>query len=67
MTAPEETAQVTRQIASTMPAGEYPHLAEMAAGHILQPGYSYGGEFGVGLDLILDALDRAADLLGSTP
>jgi AcrR family transcriptional regulator len=69
-TTPEETAQVTRQIASTMPAGEYPHLAEMAAGHILQPGYSYSEEFEIGLDLILDSLDsldRTADLLRSTP
>ena len=47
-----------------MPAGEYPHLAEMAAGHILQPGYSYAREFEIGLDLILDSLDR---LLRSTP
>jgi len=57
-TTAEETAHVTRQIASTMPAGEYPHLAEMAAGHILQPGYSYGGEFEIGLDLILESIGR---------
>jgi AcrR family transcriptional regulator len=56
----EETAQVTREIAVTMPAGEYPHLAEMAARHVLQPGYQYGSEFETGLDLILDALERAA-------
>ena len=41
-------------------AGEYPHLAEIAAVHVLQPGYQYGDEFEIGLDLILDALDRAA-------
>lgn len=57
-TTPEETARVTRQIASQMPAGEYPYLAEMAAGHILQPGYSYASEFEIGLDLILGSLDR---------
>jgi AcrR family transcriptional regulator len=55
----EETAQVTREIAGQMPAGEYPHLAEMATGHVLQPGYQYGSEFETGLDLILDALERA--------
>lgn len=43
-----------------MPAGEYPYLAEMAAVHVLQPGYEYGHEFETGLDLILDALERAA-------
>src|SRR5215472_4376690 len=57
---PEETAQVTRAIAGQMPAGEYPHLAELATAHILQPGYHYGTEFEAGLDLILDALERAA-------
>ena len=59
-TTTEETAQVTQQIASEMPAGAYPHLAELAASHVLQPGYQYGDEFEIGLDLILDALERAA-------
>jgi hypothetical protein len=47
-------------IAGQMPAGDYPHLAEIAAVHVLLPGYQYGDEFEIGLDLILDALDRAA-------
>ena len=57
---PEETAQVTREIAGQMPAGQYPHLAELAAAHVLQPGYQYGSEFEIGLDLILDALEGIA-------
>jgi AcrR family transcriptional regulator len=57
---PEETAQVTREIADQMPAGEYPYLAEMATAHVLQPGYQYGSEFEIGLDLVLDALERTA-------
>ena len=48
------------EIAGHMPASEYPRLAEIAAVHILQPGYQYGDEFEIGLDLILEALDRAA-------
>jgi AcrR family transcriptional regulator len=56
----EETGQVAEEIARRMPAGEYPHLAELASAHILQPGYQYGGEFEIGLDLILDALERIA-------
>jgi len=56
----EETAQVTQEIAGRMPADEYPHLAELAVEHVLQPGYDYGDEFEAGLDLILDALERAA-------
>ena len=55
-----ESAQVTQEIRAMMPAGEYPYLAEMAAVHILQPGFQYGHEFETGLDLILDALERAA-------
>ena len=57
---PEETAQVTKEIAGQMPADEYPYLAELAAAHVLQPGYQYGSEFEIGLDLILDALERTA-------
>jgi hypothetical protein len=56
----EETAQVTQEIAGQMPADEYPYLAELATKHILQPGYQYGSEFQIGLDLILDALERTA-------
>ena len=56
----EETAQVTQEIVGMMAADEYPYLAEMAAAHVLQPGYEYGHEFETGLDLILDALERAA-------
>jgi hypothetical protein len=31
----------------------------MAVEHVLQPGYDYGGEFVFGLELLLDALERA--------
>jgi AcrR family transcriptional regulator len=56
----EEAAQVAQDISAMMPGGEYPYLAEIAAVHVLQPGYQYGEEFETGLDLILDALERAA-------
>ena len=56
----EETAQVAQEIAGQLPAGQYPHLAELATGHVLQPGYRYGDEFEIGLDLILAALQRTA-------
>ncbi len=32
----------------------------MAAEHVLRPGYDYGDEFVIGLDLILDGLAAAA-------
>jgi len=37
----------------------FPNLAAMAERLILQPGYAYGNEFDVGLDLILDGLAAA--------
>ena len=43
---------------SLHPAG--PHLTELTTRHVLQPGYHYGNEFEIGLDLILDALERAS-------
>jgi hypothetical protein len=55
----EETAQVAEEILGQFGAGEYPHLTELAMEHVLQPGYDYGNEFEVGLDLILDGLERA--------
>lgn len=40
-------------------AESFPHLAEMAASHAAGPTYSYDDEFEFGLELILDALERA--------
>jgi AcrR family transcriptional regulator len=61
---PEETAEVAQEIMSEFPADEYPHLAEIATEHVLQPGYDYGDEFLYGLDLILDGLARALAATG---
>ncbi len=53
---------MTEAVETIMPslAGEdYPHLTEFAVERVMQPGYSFGDEFDVGLELILDALERA--------
>src|SRR5438477_4908744 len=55
----EEAPEAAQEIAGQLPADAYPHLTEFAVAHVLQPGYRYGDEFEIGLDLILDALDRA--------
>ena len=55
----EETQQVAEGIMSRFPMDRYPHLVELATQHALRPGYSYGNEFGFGLELILDGLERA--------
>ena len=55
---PEQTAGLAQDILASFPADRYPHLAELTARHVLQPGYDYGNEFEFGLDLILDGLER---------
>jgi AcrR family transcriptional regulator len=55
----EETAAMAEMMLARFPADDYPHLAELTVGHILQPGYDYAKEFEYGLDLILDGLERA--------
>ena len=52
-TAPE----LAEKILAQFPTDEYPHLAELATEHVLQPGYDYGNEYEFGLDLILDGLE----------
>lgn len=53
----EESADLAENILRQLPAGEYPHLAEMITEHALKPGYDYAKEFEFGLDLILNSLD----------
>lgn len=56
---PDETAELAESIMGRFADGEYPHLAELASGHIMKPGYDHGDEFEFGLNLILDGLQRA--------
>jgi AcrR family transcriptional regulator len=64
---PEETAELAHDIFSAIPADEYPHLAELTARHVLQPGYDYGDEFEYGLDLILDGLETTSEEAARRP
>jgi AcrR family transcriptional regulator len=56
---PDTAANVTEPTGRQIAADQYPHLAEMATQHILQPGYDFGDEFDIGLGVILDALERS--------
>ena len=56
----EEIAGLAEQIVGALPEEEYPHFAAFTRQHVLQPGYGFGASFEVGLDLILDGLDRMA-------
>jgi len=55
---PEESARMAVTFLEQFPATVFPHLAEFTLGHVLVPGYDYGEEFGFGLDLLLDGLER---------
>jgi AcrR family transcriptional regulator len=54
----DEATPVAQTMMAQMPAGEYPYLTEMAVDHVLQPGYSYTNEYEIGLDLILEGIER---------
>lgn len=57
----EESVALAREIVGRFADGEYPHLAEFAAEHVMVPGYDYGDEFAWGLDLVLDGLERLVE------
>jgi AcrR family transcriptional regulator len=63
MNLPFESGDDVAEIAETMlkpfPVNEYPNLMAFLTEHVMKPGYDYGDEFEVGLDLILDGLERA--------
>jgi AcrR family transcriptional regulator len=60
----EQTAGLAQDVLAGLPAEEYPHLAELATQHVLRPGYDPGDEFELGLDLILDGLERTSTAAG---
>ena len=53
---PELTA-MTGAIMDEFPRADFPYLFELTIEHVLQPGYNYGNEFDVGLEVILDGVD----------
>ncbi len=59
---PFKTADDVVDIAASMMAqmvnNPYPYMAEMITQHALQPEYAYTDEFEIGLELILDGLER---------
>ena len=57
-----ELAAMTGAIMEHFPTADFPYLFELTIGHVLQPGYTYGNEFAVGLEVVLDGV--AARLKG---
>ena len=57
----DQTAELAQQILSQLSADDYPYLTELTLEHVLKPGYDYGDEFEIGLELIIDGLERWLD------
>lgn len=49
-------APAVAAISQSFRDGDYPYLTELAAEHVLRPGYDFGDEFELGLAIILDGL-----------
>jgi AcrR family transcriptional regulator len=62
MSLPFESTSDIAEVAQTMlepfPLNAYPNLARFITEHAMKPGYDYADEFGYGLDVILDGLER---------
>ena len=55
----EEAEAFVGEIESLLPADQYPHLVELVAAQVVGQAYDYADEFELGLDLILDGIERA--------
>jgi AcrR family transcriptional regulator len=54
----EELAAVGEELLAHLPANAYPNLVRVSR-ELLASGFDYGAEFELGLDLILDGIERA--------
>ena len=62
MNLPFDTTTDIAEMAETMlepfPPGEYPNLSAFITEHAMKPGYDYADELEIGLDVILDGIER---------
>lgn len=55
-----DESELTAMVGAIMdqfPRSDFPYLFELTIEHVLQPGYNYGNEFDVGLEVVLDGVD----------
>ena len=57
----DEAAPVADSMMTQMPMSEFPYMIEMAMEHVLKPGYAYSDEYAIGLEIILDGLEKLRD------
>jgi len=53
----QDLAELGELLLSSLPEGQLPYFKEFSLEHALRPGYDFGDEFEVGLDLVLDGLE----------
>jgi len=58
-----ELADMGERFLRELPVGEYPHMVEHVRYHLDDPELGLEGDFGFGLDLILEGLERRRDTL----
>ena len=56
----EDIGVAAEDLASALPVDAFPNLARFTVEHVLGPGYDFGVSFEVGLDLVLDGIERLA-------
>jgi AcrR family transcriptional regulator len=52
-----ELTAMTGAIMGEFPRADFPYLFELTIEHVLRPGYDYGNEFDVGLEVVLGGID----------
>ena len=65
VTRPGAAAAVVDPILELFSTGDYPCLMEIATEHAMQPGYDFGDEFEIGLNVILDGLSGSLSDTGT--
>lgn len=63
----EELGDVADGMLARITADSFPHLSAIILDHAHRPGYDYAEEFTIGLELVLDALDRLRRPAARTP
>lgn len=60
-TGADDVQDAVGPILEMIPPDQYPFMTMYAVGRVMVEGYDFGDEFEVGLELVLDALERAVD------
>lgn len=56
-----DIVELSESMLAPFAPGEYQNLADFITQHAMQPGYDFANEFEIGLDVILDGLERVRD------